>query len=166
MNHAAVVRAWLLTAFWISVIVLESFFGSSAHTSLFILPVLRFLFPGMSVPQLDLLHGIIRKIGHFVGYATLSFLFYRAWWVTMRARISHTNLSWRAMFSVWIGRAAVLALLGTLAIAGLDEWHQSFDPTRGPSVRDVALDETGGILAQLVLVTISAASATRLREET
>ena len=157
MNHAAVVRAWALTALWIAVIVVESFFGSSAHTSRIILPILHFLFPHMSAERLALLHALLRKIGHFTGYAMLSWLFYRAWWVTISARLRRANLSWRAMFSAWSGRAAVLALLGTLAIAGLDEWHQSFDPTRGPSVRDVALDETGGILAQLIFVTISAA---------
>lgn len=155
MKNAPVVRAWLLAAGWVGVIALESFMGSSVHTSLFILPLLHFFFPGMSGAQLELVHGILRKIGHFAGYAMLSWLLYRAWWVSLRARTRPTSVSWRAMFSAWMGRAAVLALLGTLAVAGLDEWHQSFDATRGPSVRDVALDETGGIAAQLLIITIA-----------
>ena len=46
--------------------------------------------------------------------------------------------------------AAALALGMTLLTAILDEWHQSFDPARTSSVRDVGLDMAGGI-AFLVL---------------
>jgi VanZ family protein len=38
----------------------------------------------------------------------------------------------------------------TLITAMLDEWHQSFDPTRTSSVRDVGLDVTGGIVFLLI----------------
>jgi VanZ family protein len=165
-NSSAVWRAWVMTALWFSVIVLESFFGSSAHTSRFVLPILHFLFPGFNGRQLEIAHEVVRKTGHFLGYSTLSFLLYRAWWTTVSARLQWRSLSWRAMFSGWMGKAAVLALLGTLAVAGLDEFHQRFDPTRGPSIRDVALDEMGGVLAQLVIISFSSGRAPKLREET
>lgn len=164
-NHRAVGQAWALAAWWFCVIVLESFFGSTAHTSRFILPILHFLFPHFNAAQLDFAHEVVRKIGHFLGYATLSALLYRAWWTTVSARSRRPSLSWRAMFAGWIGKAAVVALLGTLAVAAFDEYHQSFEPGRGPSVRDVALDETGGVLAQLLIISVSSARAPRLREE-
>lgn len=163
--RSAVWRAWTLAALWFGVIVIESFFGSEAHTSHFILPILRFLFPHFNPMQLEIAHETVRKIGHFVGYATLSFFLYRAWWTTLSARVRGASLSWRAMFAGWIGKAAVVALLGTLFVAALDEFHQRFDPSRGPSVRDVALDESGGLLAQLLIISLSSARAPRLREE-
>lgn len=151
MKNAYVVRAWSLTLLWISIIALESFKGSSATTGSLLWPLLHFLFPAMTAAQFDIAHSVLRKTGHFLGYGTLAFLFYRAWWTTLRARTSLLGFSWRAMFRNWLGRAAVLALLGTLAIAGLDEWHQTMEPGRGPSVYDVALDETGGALFLLLV---------------
>ena len=51
------------------------------------------------------------------------------------------------------GPALVLALIGALATAGLDEWHQGFVAGRTASPLDVAIDFTGaaafGILKQL-----------------
>jgi VanZ family protein len=42
-------------------------------------------------------------------------------------------------------RAALLAWLGTLSVAALDEWHQSFIPSRTGTVRDVGLDSVAGV---------------------
>jgi VanZ family protein len=42
-------------------------------------------------------------------------------------------------------------LLITVGYAGLDEWHQSFVPLREPSVRDVMIDGTGALLAQVLV---------------
>lgn len=39
------------------------------------------------------------------------------------------------------------ALLFCLAYAASDEWHQSFVPGRGPSVRDVLIDGIGALTA-------------------
>jgi VanZ family protein len=43
-------------------------------------------------------------------------------------------------------RCAGLALGLTLLTAILDEWHQSFDPARTSSARDVGLDMAGGVV--------------------
>jgi VanZ family protein len=42
-------------------------------------------------------------------------------------------------------RATLLAWLGTLSIAALDEWHQSFIPSRTGTVWDVLLDSVAGV---------------------
>jgi VanZ family protein len=44
---------------------------------------------------------------------------------------------------------AVLTLLIAVSYAGLDEWHQSFVPLRNSSFRDVVIDASGALLAQL-----------------
>jgi VanZ family protein len=117
--------------------------------------LLHYLFPHITPSQFDFVHGALRKTGHFLGYATLSFLCYRSWWTTLQARSGATALKWRDMTSRWMWRAAVLALLVTLAVAAADEYHQGFEPGRTPSLIDVTLDEMGGILAQSLIVAIS-----------
>jgi VanZ family protein len=42
-------------------------------------------------------------------------------------------------------------VLGTCLVASLDEWHQSYLPTRTGTVRDVILDTCAGIATQLAL---------------
>src|ERR1051326_5299135 len=48
-----------------------------------------------------------------------------------------------------VPRAARLA--GRLAVAGIDEWHQSFVPSRGASVYDVLLDTVGALMANVII---------------
>ncbi len=168
MMNSPVRRAWALTVMWMGVIVLESSIGSLANTGHILGPLLHYLFPRMTAGQFEFVHAAIRKSGHFFGYGMLSFLFYRAWWTTLRARSHGAVLSWREMFRGWMWRAAVLALLATVAVAAADEFHQSFEPGRTASTRDVALDEFGGYLAQSILViasTVSAGNRVRRREQ-
>jgi VanZ family protein len=42
--------------------------------------------------------------------------------------------------------SALLALGVTVITACLDEWHQTFDPSRTGSIRDIGLDTLGGII--------------------
>jgi VanZ family protein len=51
-------------------------------------------------------------------------------------------------------RASVLAVLSTLVVASLDEYHQSFLPSRTSSPIDVGIDVCGAIAFQLVLLLI------------
>ena len=87
------------------------------------------------------LHHLIRKTGHFLGYGTMGLLWLRAWWMSLP----------RAGFLV----DATLALLGTAIVAGADEFHQSFLPNRTGVPSDVVLDCCGAIvllsLAYLIL---------------
>ena len=50
--------------------------------------------------------------------------------------------------------AAGLAVSCTFVIACLDEWHQSFLPSRTGTFRDAILDGTAGLVAQIALFAI------------
>jgi VanZ family protein len=49
-------------------------------------------------------------------------------------------------------RWATIAVLGTALVASLDEWHQSFIPSRTGTPRDVLLDTCAGIAAQILIL--------------
>ncbi len=82
----------------------------------------------------------IRKAGHVVGYGMLSILLFRAWRATLPA-MSDVK---------WTPRWANIAILGTALVASLDEWHQSFIPSRTGRWQDVVLDTCAGIAAQIL----------------
>jgi VanZ family protein len=44
-----------------------------------------------------------------------------------------------------------MAILGTALVASLDEWHQSFIPSRTGRWQDVVLDSCAGIAAQILI---------------
>jgi VanZ family protein len=134
---------WLPPAIWLAVITVESTnLGSSDHTSRILYPVFHFLFD-MNPARFAIWHAVLRKTGHFVGYFTLSVLLFRSW------RASFPRLSTR-----WCLQWATLAFLGTVLVATLDEWHQTFLPSRTGTVRDVILDSTAGFVAQIALFAI------------
>jgi VanZ family protein len=80
-------------------------------------------------------HHMARKSGHFTGYGLLCLAWLRAWLLTLALRPG----PW------WRMRAAVLAVAGTALVASLDEWHQTFLPTRTGMFSDVVLDTIGGM---------------------
>ena len=127
---------WLPPVLWMAVTVwLSTDIASGEHTSQLLLPALRWLLPWATPGQLATVHRLLRKGAHLTEYAILAALWYRAF---MRER----NLSARA--------AAWTAFAISLAWAALDEWHQSFLPSRTSSAVDVALDGAGAALALVV----------------
>ena len=138
-----IIKAWLPSAVWLAVIVLESTnLGSAEHTGRILYPIFHFLF-NMNVERFAALHILLRKTGHFVGYFTLSVLLFRSW------RATFPRLSTR-----WCLQWATLALLSTVLVAMLDEWHQTFLPSRTGTIRDVILDSTAALIAQIALFAI------------
>ncbi len=137
MYHGGVpLRYWLPPALWMAVIVvLSSDVGSAEHTAHWLVPILRLLAPGATPSQLYALHGLVRKAGHLTEYAVLAALWYRAFVGARRQR-------------PWTAAAVAFAI--SLAWAILDEAHQSFEPSRTASVRDVAIDSIGALLAVLI----------------
>jgi VanZ family protein len=136
-----VLKAWIALILWLIVIAIESTtYLSSQHTSRVLYPVLHFLF-GIDEAGFEPYHFFIRKSGHVFGYGLLSILLFRAWRETLRSSTG----------ARWTFRWANIAVLGTCLVASLDEWHQSFLPTRTGTVRDVILDTCAGIAAQLAL---------------
>ncbi|MGI9103888.1 MAG: VanZ family protein [Terriglobales bacterium] len=157
-------RAWIPVALWTMVIALESTgLGSATHTSWLVMPLLRFFFPHASVAQLEFAHDLLRKAGHFTGYGLLSLLLFRAWWTTFsESRSPVKPAGFLAMLRCWSLRAALLAVVCTAAVAGLDEWHQTMLPGRTGTVHDVVLDSMAAAFVQLVLIGVSDVKKQRL----
>jgi VanZ family protein len=78
-----------------------------------------------------------------VWYFILSVILFRSW------RVTFPRLSTR-----WCLQWATVALVSTSLVAMLDEWHQSFLPSRTGTFRDVILDSTAGLVAQIALFAI------------
>jgi len=135
-------KAWIAAILWLILIAIESSALLSAHnTSRILYPLLHFLFR-LDRERFAVWHFYIRKSGHVFGYGTLSILLFRAWRATLPAP---GNLKWTF-------RWANIAILGTALVASLDEWHQTFIPSRTGSVRDVVLDTSAGIAAQVLVL--------------
>jgi VanZ family protein len=107
---------------------------SSEQTARVILPILRWLFPSANHHMLHLMHVGIRKAAHITEFAVFSIAVFHG----VRAERYGWRLNW-----------ALLTLLIAVCYAGLDEWHQSFVPLRAARFRDVLIDSSGALLAQV-----------------
>ena len=140
-----VLKAWIALILWLIVIAIESTtYLSSGETSRILYPIAHFLF-GVDWVTFQPWHHFLRKCGHVFGYALLSILFFRAWRETLP---SNTGAKWML-------RWTTIAVLGTAFIATLDEWHQSYLPSRTGTYHDVILDTCAGIAAQLAIFLIN-----------
>lgn len=139
-RHQAL-KAWIAAVLWLIVIAIESTsYLSANNTSRFLYPLLHFLF-GIDHAHFQPLHHFLRKAGHVFGYGLLSILLFRAF-----------RESWRiAGDPQWNLRWSGIAVLGTAVVASLDEWHQSFLPSRTGRWQDVVLDTSAALAAQLLL---------------
>lgn len=110
---------------------------SAMQTSSVLRPFLLWMFPGLTEAQLTTIHIFTRKTAHFLEYAILGVLAWRAFVTSSRDLIS------RRWFE--------LGLLLVLGWALLDEFHQSFVPSRTGSLYDSAIDVAGGLCSLLAL---------------
>jgi VanZ family protein len=138
---------WVPAVLSVLMIALESTATLSAdNTNQWLYPLWVRVFGPISPAHWAVVHHLIRKTGHFVGYGLVSVAFFYSWRQTLhRMAVKHWTL-WR--------RASVLAVLCTLLIAALDEYHQSFLRSRTSSPLDVCIDLCGAIAAQLVLLSV------------
>lgn len=120
------IAIWLLSTEWFS----------DEHTARVIVPALHWLFPWMKPRMLHVAHVGIRKLAHLCVYFVFGVLLLRA--------IRGEGKGWH-----WGWAFGAIALAA--GYATIDEIHQAFTPTRNPSVRDVLLDVTGALGAQLAL---------------
>lgn len=140
-DRRQLLKVWIAAILWLIVIAIESSQYLSAHnTSRFLYPILHFLF-GISRARFEPIHFYIRKGGHVFGYGLLSILLFRAWRETLPV-LGSPNWTFR-----WVD----ISVLGTALVASLDEWHQSYIPSRTGTVKDVILDTCAGIGAQVLL---------------
>ncbi len=134
-------KTWIAALLWIGLIAIESTDTfSSENTSRFLFPLLHFLM-GLDLVRFEVVHHYIRKCGHFVGYFTLSFFLFRAWRATLR-------LPWAPR---WALRWAAIAFFMSALVASLDEWHQTFIPSRTGVFSDVVLDSFAALTAQVLI---------------
>ena len=122
-SRSVIIGAWLPLFAWVVVTHLFSTDAfSSDESSRFIVPILTFLFPGLSPAGLDFAHLVVRKAGHVMEYFIMGILAYRAF---------HTRFA---------------ALLFVLVAAFLNEGQQLFTATRTGSIVDVGYNLVGGVL--------------------
>jgi VanZ family protein len=138
------VTYWLLPLLWMALIFSASADTASAQRSSRIIePILRWLFPNLAPTELEVILLTIRKSAHFVEYAILAVLLWRALWKPVR----HDPRPWS-----W--STGGLAVLMVALYAASDEIHQLFVPTRQASVWDVLLDTAGAMVGLLVTALI------------
>ena len=142
-------RAWWPALVWIGIICVESTDAlSSNHTGDLLYKVVSRLFPDINLHDVLILNMILRKTGHVMGYGILSLLLFRGWRRTLaRARATFGRST---VGLVTLGRTAMLAWLGTAFVASMDEWHQSFIPSRTGTWHDVLLDSSAGLVFLLI----------------
>ena len=126
----------VLWAYWVPLLVwicLSQLFSSDAfsysESSRFIVPILTAVFSGWSVEQIEVVHGVFRKIGHVFEFFVMGVLTYRT------VRLSQDAMS-----------AIVISGMCVLCAAALDEVHQMWTLYRGPSPVDVGYDFLGTTL--------------------
>lgn len=147
-------RHWWPVAVWLVVIRLESTdYASSTHTFGLLYLIAKAIFGRIDPVVLLTVNGILRKSGHFIGYAILSWLVFLALKYTHRDRLKPVlHRRWGVFFrDYWQFDWALIAVLFTVITASLDEIHQSFLPSRTGQWQDVALDTAGAVLMQLLL---------------
>jgi len=128
-------RAWWPAAVWTGLIAFESTgFFSAQNTGRVLYSLLTRLFGQVDFYKFLVFHHYLRKTGHVVGYGMLSLLLLRGWRATFG----------QARALLW--RTALLSWLGTVLVASMDEWHQSYIPSRAGSWRDVVLDSVAGLV--------------------
>ncbi len=136
---------------WLAIITLESTdLFSSSHTGAWLRALVTAVVGPVSPAWFELFHAVLRKTGHVMGYGMLSFLLFRAWRVT---------LDWAD--SAWAFRWAAISFLMTAAVASLDEWHQTYLPSRTGTIRDVFLDSAAALAVQFLLWVILSRRRTR-----
>ena len=126
LEYWAPLLLWIGTMFFFSTDVF-----SSSQTSRIIIPILTFFFPGLSPDQLDLWHGVIRKLAHITEYFILALLTYRS------VRYDETDPA----------QAKLRTMTFIVLAASLDEIHQRFTAFRTPSPVDVGYDCLGAVWA-------------------
>jgi len=138
---------WIPALLSVAMITFESTATMSAdNTSRWLYPLWVWLFGPSSASAWAEVHHLIRKSGHFAGYGIVSITFFYGWKKTLEGAA-------RPARAILIS-AAARAVLCTVIIAILDEYHQSFLPSRTSSPIDVCIDACGAIAAQLLLLGI------------
>ena len=149
-----IVRNWWPVAVWLGIIRMESTGYASAQNTYMLMYRVLFFFFGRLDPRLVWqMDHVLRKSGHFIGYAVLSGLTFLALRNTYRDRFGNfLRRPWGQAFSdFWQMEWASIAILLTVVTASMDEIHQTFLPFRTGRWQDVVLDTSGAFALQLII---------------
>ena len=132
-------RGWIPTAIWLGVIVfLSTSIFSDDHTASVLGYIVAWLHLPLTPREVLILNHRIRKLAHISEYAVLSVFSFRS--------LQQGERYWRL-------RSAAGAVVLCAVVAVFDEGFQALMPHRGGmELRDVILDTSGAILAQLLLL--------------
>ncbi len=149
-----IARNWWPVAVWLGVIRVESTgYASSQNTFRLLYQTMSFFFGRVNYQFILEMDHILRKSGHFIGYAVLSGLTFLALRNTYRDRIqSSLQRPWgKSLGDLWRMEWSLIAILLTVATASMDEIHQTFLPSRTGRWQDVVLDTSGAFVLQLLI---------------
>ena len=161
-------RHWWPVGVWLVAIRLESTdYASSTNTFGLLYQISVAISSRIDPGVLLTLNSILRKSGHFIGYAILSWLVFLALKYTHRDRLKPVlQRRWGIFFrDFWQFDWALIAVLFTIITASLDEIHQASLPSRTGRWQDVALDTAGALLMQLLLYARASHSMTLQRRQ-
>ena len=116
--------------------IFSTHYFSAEETGRFFFPLFHWLFPSANYRTLRIMHILVRKGAHVTEFGVFSIAVFHG----VRAERHGWRISW-----------ALITLLIAVCYAGLDEWHQSFVPLREAKFRDVLIDATGAVLAQVLV---------------
>ncbi|MCM3901668.1 MAG: VanZ family protein [Pyrinomonadaceae bacterium] len=122
---------------------------SAVNTSRIVRPLLLWLFPSISEEGIGVAHFLVRKAAHITEYAILGWLAARAF----------TGSSREFLRRRWFLAGLLLIALHAL----LDEYHQSFVPSRTGSLYDSGIDIAGGLIGLTVFGYFRSRAAVNLR---
>jgi VanZ family protein len=139
-----VLKQWIFLGVWILWMGLIFCFSTSsmgdAQTQSWLEMGLKNLLPaaqsGVSSANLHLLNHGLRKLAHFSEYAALTGIGYLAWTLSLK----QTRL-----------QSVRIALIGAIAFAISDEFHQRFEAGRTSLITDVMIDSLGATIAALII---------------
>jgi VanZ family protein len=114
--------------------------ASFQRSSRIIVPLLHWLFPGLSDDHAFAVVLAVRKCAHLSEYALLAWLVWRA----RRKPVPRDTRPWR-----WSEAGEVLWVAALYAAT--DEFHQTFIPNREGCLRDVLIDTTGAAAGLFLL---------------
>ena len=140
-------RVWLPVLLCLAVIARESTNRFSAeYTSGPLRFVFEYIFGHVTPEHWEVVHHILRKTGHFMGYGFTGLAFLRAWLLTWLAPLR--------LRGIWMWRRVglLLGLLCTMTVACMDEIHQTYIPSRTGLMSDAWLDTTGAAAMMLLML--------------
>ena len=133
---------WFLPSYWIPALLVAAMISLfSTHyftpeqTGRVIVPVLRWFFPHASPNLIRHLHFGIRKLAHVAEFGVFSVFVFRA----IRGPRAGWQFNW-----------ALLTLVLATSYATLDEFHQRYVPLRHSSPKDILIDGSGALFAQII----------------